>query len=84
MIFIITKPDCVWCDKAKKLLIDNNIPFSEWGGEPAIEFLKSRGLKTVPQIFHKDPRKDKDAPYFGDYEELSRCIDWSRVRSMEL
>ncbi len=29
MLNIYTKNDCVWCEKAKALMMENNIPFKE-------------------------------------------------------
>ena len=54
MFTIYTKPNCNYCVKAKDLLNMKGEPFLEIDiseNTDARERLKSRGFKTVPQIF---------------------------------
>ena len=56
MFVIVTKPDCPFCDKAKKLIRMNDDSFSEYSvaEHPILrDFLKSNDLHTVPQIYLK-------------------------------
>jgi|HigsolmetaGSP11D_1036233.scaffolds.fasta_scaffold00182_5 Glutaredoxin and related proteins len=57
MITIYTKPQCPHCVAAKSYLSRNDIPFREvnvMADENALNFLKSRGHKTVPQLYVGD------------------------------
>lgn len=69
MIKIYSKPDCDWCDKAKQLLNDMQIPYKEYIYE--VDYTKEE-LKnlighdkklTVPQIFINNK-------YVGGYQEM--------------
>lgn len=54
MLKVYTKPNCPYCVKAKELLRDYNIPYTEIDvtqSPDALAFIKDQGLKTVPQIF---------------------------------
>lgn len=66
-VTIYTKPDCVFCKEAKKILIKKNIPYKEidltWDNELVEEIHKKTGSNTVPVIFIKDQ-------YIGGYQEL--------------
>ncbi len=58
-IIIYTKSYCPYCVKAKQLLKNKNVDFTEidiTNNQSLIEelLLKSSGLKTVPQIFIDD------------------------------
>ena len=67
MFTIYTKPDCNYCVKAKDLLNMRGEPFIEVDVSQNIdakERLKSKGFRTVPQIFYPD------GEHFGDYEKL--------------
>ena len=51
---IYSKPNCPYCEKAKDLLKQKNIPFTEiniYNNMEAINKLRENGLMTVPQIF---------------------------------
>jgi len=56
MKFIIfSKPDCSWCTKAKELLTQHHIQYTEFditADVTANTFLKESKLNSVPQIFH--------------------------------
>ena len=57
MITIYSKTNCPYCDLAKKYLLERDIPFTEVNimeDSAALEFIKSKGHKTVPQIYYDD------------------------------
>ena len=61
-------PRCAFCDAAKRLLIRNNITFNEINiaheeGKREEMLKKSKGRKTIPQIFFNEF-------HVGGYEEL--------------
>lgn len=63
--FLITSDACPWCDKAKELLLEYNLPFAEINlmETPEIGAVMSKlGVKTVPQVFH----------LIGGYEDLAK------------
>ena len=68
---IITQDQCSYCDKAKRLMVDNkihsvthNIRRSKW----IKDLLGKAELTTVPQIWNSD------GEYIGVYEELDKYI----------
>lgn len=69
MYVVITRNNCVHCDRAKALLREHSIgvvtyniedPSSRW----VLSLFKMAGLKTVPQIF------DKKGKHIGGYSDL--------------
>ena len=69
MFTVYTKPNCNYCVKAKDLLNMKGEPFLEIDISENIdakERLKSKGFKTVPQIFYAD------GEHFGNYHTLER------------
>ena len=69
MFTIYTKPRCNSCIMAKRLLDQKGEPYLEIDvseNADAKERFKSKGFKTVPQIFYPD------GEHFGDYEHLER------------
>jgi len=61
-------PRCAFCDAAKRLLIRNNITYKEINialeeGKMDEMLKKSKGRRTIPQIFFNDH-------HVGGYEEL--------------
>ncbi len=61
-------PGCAFCDAAKRLLVRNNIPYKEINialeeGKMDEMLKKSKGKRTIPQIFFNDH-------HVGGYEEL--------------
>lgn len=71
MYVIISKPDCPWCEKAKRLLQFNDQTFSEYSiAEFPIfrDFLRDNGLTTVPQIFW-------EGHCIGGYADLEEWLD---------
>ena len=67
MYDIYTRPNCVWCVKAKDLLSRKGIEFNDLdiNNDDLRNDLKSKapGIKTIPQIF-------KDGKRIGDYNDL--------------
>lgn len=63
---IISADDCPYCDGAKVLLKDQS--FVEFKTTDVLEFFKSAGFRTVPQVFH-------NGKHIGGYTELVRYLD---------
>ena len=68
---IITQDQCSYCDKAKKLMVDNgihsvshNIRRSKW----LKDLLNKSKITTLPQIWNSE------GEYVGGYEELDKYI----------
>jgi glutaredoxin len=66
---VVTQSSCEWCEKAKKLLSDNDISFTvvpvdDQGGTQLRRFLAAQGHTTLPQIW------DEDGVHVGGYTEL--------------
>ena len=60
-------PMCAFCDAAKRLLVRNNIPYTEINialdaDQRDIMLKKSNGKRTIPQIFFDDQ-------HIGGYDE---------------
>lgn len=56
MLTVYSKNHCPFCDQAKALLKNKNIPFEEIKiDEDAVarEFIVAEGHRTVPQIYHR-------------------------------
>ena len=63
---IISQPNCIWCDRAKALLTERGLTYSEDAlttPEHKAAF-KARGHTTVPQIYQGDR-------HIGGYTELA-------------
>lgn len=70
MYTIISKEGCVFCEKAKDLLADHFIPFTEFKieyYEDLRDFVKANGLKTLPQVYQNGDR-------IGGYTELQQKL----------
>ena len=66
MYYILTRNDCDYCEKAKQLLVDDKVPYSQADilDDPIIiKLMIVAGLKTVPQIWCENE-------YIGGYNEL--------------
>lgn len=66
MYYILTRPDCVWCDKAKELLKEKGEAFSASfivDHPLLVRLMLKANLKTVPQIW-------QGAEHIGGYTEL--------------
>jgi glutaredoxin len=71
MYFVLTKDDCIWCDKAKQLLEEKGEAYtaSFLNDHPLLlKLMKKANLKTVPQIWD-------GAEYVGGYTELERKLN---------
>lgn len=73
MFTIISKDNCVWCDKAKDLIRENEQEFVETDVrvKGILPLMKKAGLKTVPQIWVDTPSGNE---YIGGYEDLVTWI----------
>lgn len=70
MFKIYTKNNCNWCVRAKELLKENNIEYTEINIEESFEdkmVLKALRLRTVPQIWNDDL-------HLGGYRQLESWI----------
>ena len=70
MFKIYTKNNCGWCIRAKELLKENNIEYTEINIEESFEdkmVLKALRLRTVPQIWNDDL-------HLGGYRQLESWI----------
>lgn len=57
MITLYSKPNCPYCDRAKIWLEKNDIPYNTINvmeDNASLEFIKSQGHKTVPQIYFEN------------------------------
>lgn len=55
MITLYSKPSCPYCDRAKIWLESNDISYeviNVLDSPDALSFIKSRGHKTVPQLYY--------------------------------
>lgn len=69
MYVLITRNECVHCDRAKALLQDQGIQFVTYNVESksskwVLSLMRMSGLKTVPQIF------DADGKHIGGFSDL--------------
>ena len=85
MFTIYTKPNCNYCVKAKDLLNMKGEPFLEIDISENIDArdrLKSKGFKTVPQIYLDTVEQE----LIGGYEDLEKfmlqMINWRRTKTM--
>lgn len=73
-IIIWTRPECIYCEKAKALLSENYIPFdivelTEENYPKLLELVPN--AKTVPQIFEEH---SFGSIYIGGYSELEAIL----------
>lgn len=73
MYSVYGKEWCVYCDRAKTLLMSKNLPFIYFDIEKSDDARKwalesSGGQKSVPIIF------DKDDNHIGGFEELRKLL----------
>jgi glutaredoxin len=71
-VHMFSKPDCIWCDRAKELLTKANLEIilydvSEEGVGRDL-FIKF-GHKTVPQVY------TDDGFHIGGYEDVKRWLE---------
>lgn len=67
---IYTKPSCIYCDRAKDLLEDMDIPYTEF---PLPQYRETYSIPdekrvTAPQIF-------LDGTHVGGYDDLSLLLN---------
>jgi len=73
MLTIYTKPNCIFCNRAKNLLTQKGIAFEEidvTSDAERLAFLKEQGHKMVPQIYQGDSLFVQ-----GGFEGLSKLSD---------
>ena len=64
---VLTAPDCLWCDKVKRLLEELQFQYVELDitkHEGLRLFMDALGIRTVPQVFNRHTR-------LGGYTELT-------------
>ena len=71
---VISKNNCIFCDKAKTLLFENDILYEEYNIENMenkwlLGILAKSGVKSVPQIY------DMVGRHVGGYKDLEELID---------
>lgn len=69
MYYLITKPDCIWCDRAKDLLkiYKEDYETYDYQEHPMIpKLMYEAALKSVPQIWY-------NSKHIGGYAALE---DW--------
>jgi len=72
MIILYSKPQCPYCERAEEHLTRNNFKFSKVDvteDAAALAFIKSKGHKTVPQIYYNNRILVE-----GGYDELARIV----------
>lgn len=72
MFTIISRNNCVFCDKAKKALQDLSLPYQELNIEEErwlLDLVKRSGFKTVPQIYNQN------GDHLGDYNQLAGFLN---------
>ena len=76
MYSIYTRPNCIWCVRAKELLTRKGISFNDLDitDDNLRSELKSKapGIKTIPQIF-------KDNERIGDYKNLVEHLKEEKI-----
>lgn len=68
---VYSKPSCGYCRLAKLFLESQKLDYTEIdvsSDKQALDFLKSKGFKTVPQIY-------SDEEYIGGYEDLIKTFE---------
>ena len=69
---IYSRPDCIWCNRAKELLFKEGIEYNDYDINQNLlrEELKSKvpGVKTIPQIFKSGVR-------IGGYQDLVNYLE---------
>ncbi len=73
MYTVISRNECIFCDKAKELLNVDRIGYVEYNVQsPSSKWLlhlfKQANIKTVPQIF------DSNGKHIGGYTELKEYL----------
>lgn len=70
MYWIITKPDCPHCDRAKLMLNKRGLPFQAFSYDThpmLVKVMAVAGMTTVPQIWH-------DKQHIGGADDLEKYL----------
>ena len=69
-VFLISGPNCKYCDWAKRLLGKHQIKYREisLASHRRRELFRRTGLRTVPQIFYR--RDTQHLQHIGGYDDL--------------
>lgn len=81
MITLYSKPLCPYCDSAEKYLKNNNIKYRKVDiseDTAAYEFVKSKGHKTVPQIYYSNRLLVE-----GGYHGLSKILPQDLAKKVQ-
>lgn len=79
MFTLLTKTDCIWCDKAKQLLEERKAPYGAFHYKDHFMIpilMRQASLKTVPQIWVDTPN---GITYIGGYEDL---VNWFKNQNI--
>jgi glutaredoxin len=66
---MISKPDCIWCDKAADLILQNGecaVVYDYQEHPMIVKLMFEAALKTVPQVWY-------NGTHIGGYEDL---VEW--------
>jgi len=71
---LISRDQCNFCDTAKALLKELNIPYTEYNIQSksskwVLSLLKRSSITTVPQVF------DSEGKHIGGYTELKEYLN---------
>lgn len=71
MFYILTREDCIWCDKAKELLATKGEGFRAFSYQEhplLIKLMITSNMKTVPQVWCENE-------HIGGYKDLEEWFD---------
>lgn len=73
-VIVYSKSDCPWCDKAKALLTEKNIPFKEL--KYNIDFSREQIAEKIPFNYNRVtlPQVFVDTIHIGGYENLKEFL----------
>ncbi len=76
-VLIVGTPTCSYCDRAKALCTDKNIPYAYHElfkdiSRDQLEEMVGRPVKTVPQVFSLD--EEGRHTYIGGFAELQSLV----------
>jgi glutaredoxin 3 len=80
-VTVYSMQNCPYCVKAKALLTQRGVPFEtimidEWSDEQWDGFVKSSGMKTVPQVY-------VDGKLIGGYTQLAEVDARDQLASLK-
>lgn len=83
MITVYSKDTCSYCDKAKILLKNLQLEFIEidlsWKQDEIIKLANMSWLRTLPQIFIWEVKKENLIWWFSDLEKLKNSGELDEV-----